>query len=110
MNKFKSMILVFAFILTATGCSSPATTGKTDQSASPPASNDTGTKGSDQKKDPVIIKFPSIRTGNNVGAKFYLPQIERFNKKYEGKYQIQLETIVQNEYINKIKLLYQQKK
>jgi raffinose/stachyose/melibiose transport system substrate-binding protein len=109
MNKFKSMIFALAFILVASGCSSPAAT---DQSASPPASSsaDASTKAPEQKKELVVIKFPSIKTGNNVGAKFYLPQIERFNKKYEGQYQIQLETIVQNEYINKIKLLYQQKK
>lgn len=115
MNKIKSMILASALLVTTAGCgSSPAATGNTGQgekpSAGSTASTDTGAKSAEQKKDPVIIKFPSYKTGNNVGAKFYLPQIERFNKKYEGKYQIQLESIVQDEYKNKIKLLYQQKK
>lgn len=115
MNKFRSFILASALLITAAGCSSsPAATGKSDQSTSNSttgtASTDTGAKASDQKNEPVVIKFPSYKTGNNVGAKFNLPQIERFNKKFEGKYQIQLESIVQDEYIKKIKLLYQQKK
>jgi raffinose/stachyose/melibiose transport system substrate-binding protein len=104
-------ILVLTFTLVACGSSDNANSDNqsngtnTDEKKTEPAKN------TDEKKsEPVLIKYPSHRTGNNVGAKFFLAQIERFNQKYEGQYKIEIETIVQSEYINKIKLLYQQDK
>ena len=56
------------------------------------------------------MKLPTFLAGENVGAKFFLPQVERFNKKYEGKYQITVEEVVQDSYAEKIKQLATQKK
>ena len=36
----------------------------------------------------VEVTIPSYRTGEDVGAKFFLPQVERFNEEYAGKYKI----------------------
>ncbi len=41
---------------------------------------------------------------------FFLPQVERFNKMYEGKYKINIEEVPQASYSEKIKQLAQQKK
>ena len=58
----------------------------------------------------VELKLPTYLAGENVGAKFFLPQVERFNKKYEGKYKIVVEEVPQDAYAEKIKQLAAQKK
>lgn len=58
----------------------------------------------------IEVSFPSYLTGENVGAKFFLPQVERFNKKYAGKYKLKVEEVPQASYADKIKQLAQQKK
>ena len=60
--------------------------------------------------DVVEIKFPTYLAGENVGAKFFLPEVERFNEKYEGKYKITVEEVPQASYADKIKQLAQQNK
>ncbi len=59
---------------------------------------------------PVTITVPHYKTGENVGAIFFLPQVERFNKLYEGKYHIEIEELTQDMYADKIKQLGQQNK
>ena len=49
----------------------------------------------------VELKLPTYLAGENVGAKFFLPQVERFNKKYEGKYKIVVEEVPQDAYAEK---------
>lgn len=56
------------------------------------------------------ITIPHYKVGQNVGAKFFVPQVDRFNEKYEGQYKINLEEIPQDAYAEKIKQLAQQDK
>ena len=56
----------------------------------------------------IVIIVPHYKTGENVGAKFFVPQVERFNALYEGKYQINLEELTQDLYNDKMKQLGQQ--
>ncbi|MCI9151410.1 MAG: carbohydrate ABC transporter substrate-binding protein [Lachnospiraceae bacterium] len=58
----------------------------------------------------IEVTIPHYKTGENVGATFFLPQVERFNQKYEGKYHITIEEITQDVYPEKIKQLGQQGK
>ena len=58
----------------------------------------------------VSVTIPHYKTGENVGAIFFLPQVERFNKLYEGKYHIQIEELTQDMYADKIQQLGQQNK
>lgn len=60
--------------------------------------------------DVITITVPHYKTGENVGAVFFLPQVERFNAKYEGKYHIEIEELTQDMYAEKIKQLGQQNK
>lgn len=70
-----------------------------------------GGKNEGKAEDGVIeIEFPTYLAGENVGATFFLPQIERFNEKYEGKYKINIEEVPQASYADKIKQLAQQNK
>lgn len=79
--------MTLAFVMTFTGCSSV----KTDV---PSESNKL-----------ITINFPTYRSGENVGAKFLLPQVDRFNAKYAGKYKIIIDSIPQDSYDDKIKTL-----
>ena len=68
-------------------------------------------KENSKSEDGVVeLKFPTYLAGENVGATFFLPQVERFNEKYEGKYKITVEEVPQASYADKIKQLAQQKK
>lgn len=62
------------------------------------------------KDGAVILRIPSYRAGENIGAKFFLPQVARFNEEYKGKYEMIIEETPQHGYFDKIKLLQQQDK
>lgn len=55
--------------------------------------------------DVVELKIPHYKSGENVGAVFFLPQVERFNKLYEGQYKITIEELTQDMYAEKMKQL-----
>ncbi len=61
-------------------------------------------------KGEVVLTIPHYKAGQNVGGKFFLPQVERFNEKYEGIYKLVIEEIPQDSYMGKIKQLAQQDK
>lgn len=56
----------------------------------------------------ISITIPSYKTGENVGAVFFEPQVERFNEKYEGTYHIELENVAEDAFNDQIKQLAQQ--
>lgn len=58
----------------------------------------------------VEVTLPTFLAGENVGGVFFLPQVERFNAKYEGQYKITIEEVPQASYAEKIKQLAQQNK
>ena len=58
----------------------------------------------------IKVSFPHYKTGENVGAAYFLPMIERFNEKYDGQYEITVEEITQDVYNDRLKLLGQQGK
>ena len=53
----------------------------------------------------IEVTLPTYKTGENVGAIFFEPLVERFNAAYEGKYHITLEELTQDMYTDKIKQL-----
>lgn len=57
----------------------------------------------------IVMKMPTYKAGENTGAKFFVPQVERFNEKYKGTYRIEIEQVPQESYNDKIKQLAQQK-
>lgn len=86
------------------GAASSAATSTTDgDTASSTASADTNS-------GVVEVTIPSYKTGENVGAVFFEPQVERFNEKYAGKYKITLENVPQDGFNDRLKQLAQQNK
>lgn len=102
--KFKKVISVMTaavLVLGMSGCGgSTGTSGDSGDLQESKTSSD----------DVVEVTIPTYLAGENVGAKFFLPEVERFNKKYEGKYKINIEEVPQASYAEKIKQLAQQKK
>lgn len=90
---------LLAMILSATLAMSMFGCGAKDQGKT--------TKNSDGE---IKITFPTYMAGENVGAVFFVPQVERFNEKYDGQYEIVIEEIPQASYAEKIKQLAQQNK
>lgn len=73
-------------------------------------SNNAKTEGGKTESGEIEIKLPTYLAGENVGAVFFLPQVERFNKANEGKYKVTIEEVPQAAYADKVKQLAQQKK
>ena len=67
-------------------------------------------EGQQENGDMTVLTIPHYRSGKNVGAKFFLAQIDRFNQKYAGKYKIVIEQIPNDDYFPKMKQLAQQNK
>lgn len=57
----------------------------------------------------IAITIPHYKSGENVGARFFLPQVERFNEKYAGKYKVIIEELTQDIYSEKMQQLAIQK-
>jgi len=61
----------------------------------------------DQSVGEIVVTIPHYRSGENIGAVFFLPQVERFNQKYAGQYRLIIEELVQDLYIPRMQLLSQ---
>ena len=57
-----------------------------------------GTSATKTESGEIEIKLPTYLAGENVGATFFLPQVERFNEKYSGKYKITVEQVLHDSY------------
>lgn len=97
------IVLLLCIVLVLSAC------GSNNESQSGNMGNESDNGGNAAPQEKVVLKVPHYKAGANAGAKFFLPQIERFNKKYEGKYEIQIEEVPDDKYRDKIKLLWQQK-
>ncbi|HIR46228.1 MAG TPA: extracellular solute-binding protein [Candidatus Caccousia avicola] len=85
-----------------------ATAGCNNNGGGSTASGSTASGGSSEGV--IEVSIPSYKTGENVGAVFFEPQVERFNEKYEGQYKINLETVPQDGFGDRLKQLAQQNK
>lgn len=64
------------------------------------------TGGAEDTGDQVTtVTIPSYRTGEDVGARFFVPQVARFNEEYEGQYRIILEESPSNTHTERIRQL-----
>lgn len=97
---YKSFILAVVFALVLTACGGAANNGNSGNNADGGSSSSGG--------EEVILNIPNYKTGQNVGAKYFLGLVERFNEAYDGQYEIVVEEVPQDSYAEKIKLLYQQ--
>jgi raffinose/stachyose/melibiose transport system substrate-binding protein len=114
------MVLVFAAMsFAACGKDKTEDVNQDDTQNQQETTEDTQTDGQNNENTPsptesaenteevelTTVTIPSYRTGEDVGAKFFLPQVERFNAKYEGKYKVIIEESPSNTHTDRIKQL-----
>ena len=88
------------------GCGGAASSAATSTTGGDTAGS---TASADTNSGVVEVTIPSYKTGENAGAAFFVPQVERFNEKYAGKYKINLESAPQDSIFNdRLKQLAQQ--
>lgn len=90
------LAVVLSSLMLLPGCAKNETSGSAAEQKN----------GSSPKKE-IVLNFLTYRTGQNVGAKYFLPSVDRFNKKYAGQYKVAVQEIVQDSYDDKIKQLAQ---
>ncbi len=64
----------------------------------------------EQESGVTHITIPTYRSGENIGAQLFLAQIDRFNKKYDGVYEISIEETSDSTHVDIIKNLSNQGK
>ena len=108
-RKALALALAAGMLLSACG-SQPAETDTTPSSA--PAETTEASAGTETAAagtgELIEVTIPSYKTGENVGAVFFEPQVERFNQKYEGVYKINLEATPEDGFKDRLKQLAQQ--
>lgn len=113
MKKTLSLLLVLAFmVLVFAGCGNQPT-GTDSTAGSSAASTAAAASTVEPTAEPVVlttVTLPTYRAGEDAGAKFFLPQVERFNQKYDGKYKIVIEESPSNTHTDRIKQLALQNK
>lgn len=121
-KKLLAALLCAALVLSATACnngttgssvvapSESAASSTAESSASSEAGSEESTPSETATGEEIELKFLTYLAGENVGAKFFLPQVERFNAQYAGQYKIVIEEVPQASYADKIKQLAQQNK
>jgi len=125
-NKHRFCVLLALFMMIGMICPSLTACSGKDKVTDDTTKADPGTPGmpgetmdgetssddnmTDGNADEIVLSFPTYLAGENVGAVFFLPQVERFNEKHKGKYRIEIQEIPQASYAEKIKQLAQQKK
>ncbi len=82
--------------------SSGSSSGSTSSSDS--GSSDAGNSASGEK---VTLTLPTYYIGENVGAVYFEPAVERFNAQYDGQYEIKLEEVVEASYADRMATLAQ---
>lgn len=109
-------ILVFALVMAACAGGGGTPTAPPAQAAddAPAATtDDTAAAPADDVQDEplpfVEITVPHYKTGDNVGAMYFLPRVERFNERYEGRFRINVEPIPQGLYGDQIQQLAAQR-
>ena len=98
-KKFISGILAGSMLAALAGCGGGGADPSPSAAGSDPSGSTSGV---------IEITIPSYKTGENVGAVFFEPQVERFNQLYEGQYKINLESVPEDGFKDRLIQLAQQ--
>ena len=111
MKRILSIILAALMLIGMLGgCAKPPASvepsAKTDTTEPAEPTTDVAAPGeAEETRDVIEVVMPTYRSGEDAGAKFFLPQVERFNEKYKGVYHITIEESPSNTHTDRIKQL-----
>lgn len=100
MKSKKLMALLLASAMTA----SLAACGNSNNKTQSSGGDENSASGNDGE---IVLTIPTFYVGENVGAVYFEPAVERFNEQNKGKYRIELEEVVEASYTDKISQLAQ---
>lgn len=106
MKKFLAFLLAAAMILSLAAC---AKTPADPTDPEPPLTDNPGDS-SDPTNPPAeetVITIPSYMVGENAGAVYFEPAVERFNAQNAGTYKILLEEVTEADYFAQMSRLAQ---
>lgn len=98
-KRFVSILLVAAMVTSLAAC------GKTESENG--SVNGTEAGSSTAAEGEITLTIPTFFVGENVGAIYFEPAVERFNEANAGKYHIELEEVVEASYTDKMSQLAQ---
>ena len=101
-RRILACLTLVALVASLASCSNSNSSSSSGSSAS--GSTETGSTASGEE---VILTLPTYYCGENVGAVYFEPAVERFNEKYDGQYEVQLEEVVEASYNDKMSTLAQ---
>lgn len=95
-RKLIAAILASAMAFSLAGCGSGGNSGATSNA------DNAGEASKTASGDEITLTFPTYWVGENVGAVYFEPAVERFNEKYAGQYHVVLEEMVEDTYGEKL--------
>lgn len=101
-KRILACLTLVALVASLASCSNSNSSSSSGSSAS--GNTETGSSASGEE---VILTLPTYYCGENVGAVYFEPAVERFNEKYDGQYEVQLEEVVEASYNDKMSTLAQ---
>lgn len=101
-KRFVSILLVAAMTASLAACG-----GSNGGNNSASATEKGGKTESASDGGEITLTIPTYFVGENVGAVYFEPAVERFNEANKGKYHIELEEVVEASYTDKISQLAQ---
>ena len=84
-----------------------STTAATTTAAATSAATEPPTTAAAKASGPITITMPTYRSGEDVGAIYFLPAVDRFNTVYDGKYKVVIEESPSSTHNDKLKGLAQ---
>lgn len=110
MKKLIALLLALCLVVSLAACGGNNADDETTEGTNP-VSEATDpvddTDATDEPKEETVLTIPSYMVGENAGATYFEPAVERFNEKYAGTYKIVLEEITEADYYSQISLLAQ---
>lgn len=101
-KRFVSILLVAAMTASLAACG-----GSNGGNNSASATEKGGKTENASDGGEITLTIPTYFVGENVGAIYFEPAVERFNEANKGKYHIELEEVVEASYTDKISQLAQ---
>lgn len=102
-----ALVMTMVLVVTLAACGQGNNTTDTTDTAGEGTVSDVSeeTKETDTQEEVTTITLPTYRAGEDAGAVFFIPQVERFNELYKGKYEIIIEESPSNTHADRIKQL-----
>lgn len=107
MKKIIALLLALATLLSFAACGNSNANNETEAATKEATETATEEATEAAPAEEVVLTIPSYMVGENAGAVYFEPAVERFNEKYDGTYEIVLEEITEADYFSQLSMMAQ---